>query len=207
EAVERWTVGRLEGGNVDSVDTVQHSHLPTFRAGALPHASARACTAAPGPVSAIPRSRAAERNDAPPRRESRTADAVGQAELARTRFLSALEVELSQAQNVAGRAFQQEIYGRNPYGRNTSAAAYKAITRDDVVGFAGRRLRPTGSLLVVAGDITLPRARELATQAFGSWHGAAPPAPAFPAPPAKRGTDIDRKSTRLNSSHGSISYA
>ena len=111
-------------------------------------------------------------------------------ELARTRFLSALEVELSQAQNVAGRAFQQEIYGRNPYGRNTSAAAYKAITRDDVVGFAGRRLRPTGSLLVVAGDITLPRARELATQAFGSWHGAAPPAPAFPAPPAKRGTDI-----------------
>jgi len=111
-------------------------------------------------------------------------------ELARTRFLSALEVELSQAQNVAGRAFQQEIYGRNPYGRNTSAAAYKAITRDDVVGFAGRRLRPTGSLLVVAGDIALPRARELATQAFGSWHGAAPPAPAFPAPPAKRGTDI-----------------
>ena len=111
-------------------------------------------------------------------------------ELARTRFLSALEVELSQAQNVAGRAFQQEIYGRNLYGRNTSAAAYKAITRDDVVGFAGRRLRPTGSLLVVAGDITLPRARELATQAFGSWHGAAPPAPAFPAPPAKRGSDI-----------------
>ncbi|PYO87815.1 MAG: hypothetical protein DMD66_09435 [Gemmatimonadetes bacterium] len=111
-------------------------------------------------------------------------------ELARTRFLSALEVELSQAQNVAGRAFQQEIYGRNPYGRNTSAAAYKAITRDDVVGFAGRRLRPGGALLVVAGDITLPRARELATQAFGSWRGTAPPAPAFPAPPAKRGTDI-----------------
>ena len=111
-------------------------------------------------------------------------------ELARTRFLSALEVEMSQAQNVAGRAFQQEIYGRNPYGRNTSAAAYKAITRDDVVGFAGRRLRPGGSLLVVAGDITLPRARELATQAFGSWRGTAPPAPGFPAPPAKRGTDI-----------------
>src|SRR2546427_6109574 len=84
-------------------------------------------------------------------------------ELARTRFLSSLEVELSQADNVAGRAFQKEIYGRNPYGRNTSVAAYKAITRDDVVGFAARRLRPGGSLLVVAGDITLPRARELAT--------------------------------------------
>ena len=111
-------------------------------------------------------------------------------ELARTRYLSALEVELSQPQNVAARAFQKEIYGRHPYGRNTSAAAFKVITRNDVVAFAGRRLRPGGALLVVAGDITLPRARELAMQAFGGWTGAAPPAPAFPAPPAKRGSDI-----------------
>ncbi len=111
-------------------------------------------------------------------------------ELARTRFLSSLAVELSQPQNVAARAFQKEIYGRHPYSRNSSAAAYKAITRDDVVSFAGRRLRPQGALLVVAGDITLPRARELAMQAFGGWSGAAPAAPAFPAPPAKRGTDI-----------------
>jgi len=111
-------------------------------------------------------------------------------DLARTRFLSALEVELSQADNVAARAFQKEIYGRNPYGRNTSVGSYRAITRNDVVAFAGRRVRPGGSLLVVAGDITLPRARELATQAFGSWHGAAAPTPVFPAAPAKRGTDI-----------------
>ncbi|HKC40195.1 MAG TPA: insulinase family protein, partial [Gemmatimonadales bacterium] len=55
-------------------------------------------------------------------------------ELARTRFLSSLEVELSAAGNVAGRAFQKEIYGRHPYGRNTSAAAYRAITRNDVAG-------------------------------------------------------------------------
>ena len=111
-------------------------------------------------------------------------------ELARTRFLSSLEVELSQAANVAGRAFQKEIYGRNPYGRNTSVAAYKAITRDDVVGFAARRLRPGGSLLVISGDITLPQASALATQAFGTWRGAAAPTPAFPAVPIKRGTDI-----------------
>ena len=111
-------------------------------------------------------------------------------ELARTRFLSSLEVELSSAGNVARRAFQKEIYGRNPYGRNTSAAAYRAITRNDVAGFAGRRIRPAGSLLVISGDITLPQARELATQAFGTWRGAAAPAPAFPAAPAKRRTDI-----------------
>jgi len=111
-------------------------------------------------------------------------------ELARTRYLSSLEVELSQPENVAARAFQKEIYGRHPYGRNTSVAAYKAITRDDVVSFAARRIRPGGSLLVVSGDITLARARSLATGAFGTWRGAAAPTPAAPAVPMKRGTDI-----------------
>jgi len=111
-------------------------------------------------------------------------------ELARTRFLSSLEVELSQADNVAARAFQKEIYGRNPYGRQTSGASYRAITRNDVVAFAGRRLRPGGALLVVSGDITLPRAQALATQAFGTWRGAAAATPVFPAAPTKRNTDI-----------------
>ncbi|HMG17237.1 MAG TPA: pitrilysin family protein [Gemmatimonadales bacterium] len=111
-------------------------------------------------------------------------------ELARTRFLSSLEVELSQPSNVAARAFQKEIYGRHPYGRNTSVAAYKAITRNDVVSFAASRVRPQGSLLVVSGDITLVRARALATSAFGTWRGAAAPTPAAPAVPTKRGTDI-----------------
>ena len=111
-------------------------------------------------------------------------------ELARTRFLSALAVELSRAENVATRAFQREVYGRNPYGRNTSVESFKAITRTDVVNFAGRRIRPGGALLVVAGDITLPKAQELATRAFGTWSGAAAAAPAAPAPPTKRSTDI-----------------
>jgi zinc protease len=111
-------------------------------------------------------------------------------DLARTRELSALEVELSQAEAVAARMFAREIYGRHPYGRNTSAASYKAITRADVTAFAGRRLRPAGALLVVAGDITLDQARALALRAFGTWRGAPPAAPPSPAVPVKRGTDI-----------------
>ena len=111
-------------------------------------------------------------------------------ELARTRFLSSLEVELSQASNVADRAFAKELFGKNPYGRTTSAASYKAVTRNDVVSFAQRRLRPSGALLVVAGDITLARARELANAAFGTWRGVPAATAAFPAAPVKRGTDI-----------------
>jgi zinc protease len=111
-------------------------------------------------------------------------------ELARKRFLSALSVELSQPASVAGRAFQRELYGRNPYGRNTSPESYKAISRDDVVGFASRRIRPGGALLVIAGDITLPRARELVDKTFGTWRGAAAATPAAPAAPTKTRTDI-----------------
>ena len=115
-------------------------------------------------------------------------------DLARTRALSSLEVELSQPEAVASRAFQKEIYGRHPYGRATSAASFKAITRDDVVKFAGQRLRPAGALLVVAGDITLPQARELADSAFGggggTWRGTPPATPAQPSVPTKRSTDI-----------------
>ena len=111
-------------------------------------------------------------------------------ELARTRYLSALEVEMSQPENVAARVFAKEIYGRHPYGRSASPASYKAITRDDVVSFAGRRLRPSGALLVVAGDMTLARARALAVKTFGTWRGTPPPTPLPPAVPAKRGTDI-----------------
>ena len=111
-------------------------------------------------------------------------------ELARTRYLSALAVELSQPSSVASRAFQRELYGHNPYGRNTSAESYKAITRDDVAGFASRRIRPAGSLLVIAGDITLARAQELVNQVFGTWRGAAASAPSVPAAPTKPSTDI-----------------
>ena len=111
-------------------------------------------------------------------------------ELARTRALSSLEVELSQPEAVVSRAFQKELYGRHPYGRATSATSFKAITRDDVVKFAGQRLRPAGALLVVAGDITLPRARELADSAFGTWRGTPPATPAQPRVPTKKGTDI-----------------
>ena len=111
-------------------------------------------------------------------------------ELARTRYLSALELDLSQPENVASRAFAKELYGRHPYGRSASPASYKAITRDDVVRFAGQRLRPAGALLVIAGDMTLARARALALQAFGTWRGVPPATTPFPAAPVKRGTDI-----------------
>jgi len=109
-------------------------------------------------------------------------------ELARTRFLSSLEVELSAGRQRAGRAFQKEITQASVRPKH-SAAAYRAITRNDVAGFAGRRIP---SCWIAARNLRRhhaaagPRARDA-----GVWHvaRAAAPAPAFP-PPGKRRTDI-----------------
>ncbi len=62
-------------------------------------------------------------------------------ELARTRALSALALQLSQPGAVAQRFFGSEIYGRNPYGRSATRESYRAVTRDDVTQFVRQRLR------------------------------------------------------------------
>ena len=111
-------------------------------------------------------------------------------ELARTRALSALALQLSQPGAVAQRFFGSEIYGRNPYGRSATRESYRAVTRDDVTQFARQRLRPVGALLVVAGDVTDAQVRDLVAKAFAGWRGAPPPSPALPAPATRVATDL-----------------
>ncbi len=111
-------------------------------------------------------------------------------ELARTRSLSSLQLELSQPGTVASRFFARRVYGRHPYGRQVSEASLKALTREDLAEFQRRRLRPAGALLVIAGDITMAQVRRLVTASLAGWTGRAPIAAAFPAPPARTATEI-----------------
>lgn len=110
--------------------------------------------------------------------------------LLRKQTLSALQLELSQPASLASRFFAKTLYGQNPYGRNPLPASVRAITRTDLVAFQKARLRPTGALLVIAGDITLPAAKRLATRSFAGWTGAPAAAPPFPAPPTRAATQI-----------------
>lgn len=111
-------------------------------------------------------------------------------ELARTQTLSSLQLELAQPASVASRLFARALYGGHPYARRAAPASVQAITRDDLTRFHAARVRPTGALLVVAGDITMERARELATAAFNGWRGTAPAPVAFTAPAAPARTEI-----------------
>lgn len=106
-------------------------------------------------------------------------------ELLRTQTLSGLQVQLSQPGAVADRAFRHALYGAHPYGASATPASIRAITRMDLVGFHGARVRPSGALLVLAGDVNLAAARQLALKAFQAWTGAPAEAAAAQAPPAR----------------------
>jgi zinc protease len=111
-------------------------------------------------------------------------------ELLRTQTLSGLQVSLSQPDAIASRIFQRTLYGQNPYGRSPNPASVKAATRSDLVAFQRARLRPTGALLVVAGDASLAEVRALAVKTFRGWVGAPPATPVFRAPPARTKTEL-----------------
>jgi zinc protease len=111
-------------------------------------------------------------------------------ELARTQMLSALQLEQSQPSAIASRLFAKGLYGAHPYGRRPDPASVKAITQADLKAFQSTRIRPSGALLVFAGDITLAKAKALATTAFAGWTGAAPATLAAALPPARTATEI-----------------
>ncbi len=111
-------------------------------------------------------------------------------ELLRTQNLSGLQLEQSQPGAIADRVFRKGLYGEHPYARKADPASVKAITRDDLVKFHKARLRPSGALLVVSGDITLAQVKLLASAAFAGWTGAAPSVAAVKDPPMAKATQI-----------------
>lgn len=115
---------------------------------------------------------------------------ASEVDLARTQALSALQLELSQPASIAARIFGHEVYGAHPYGRSATTASLRSLTRDDAVAFYNANVRPTGALLVVAGDLTASRVARLAAASLGGWSGTAPAAAAPAAIPARSASEI-----------------
>ena len=120
----------------------------------------------------------------------RPAFADKEVELLRTQTLSGLEVEKSQPAAIAARALRRAVYGGHPYGRGPLPASVKALTRADIVAFHRDRLRPSGALLVITGDVTLAQARRLAVQALQGWLGVPKAAPVWKSPPVRTKTEL-----------------
>jgi len=111
-------------------------------------------------------------------------------ELLRTQTLSALQVSLTQPDELADRAFRRALYAAHPYARSSTPTTVKAITHADLLGYQRGRLRPGSALLVVAGDVKLAEVRRLTTQAFQGWLGTPTASAPLPAPPAGTGSAL-----------------
>jgi zinc protease len=120
-------------------------------------------------------------------------------ERVRKRRLTALVQESDNANQLANRTFARMIYGSgHPYGFTElgTEESIKAITQDELEGFWKKGYVPANSALVVAGDMTQPELRALATKYFGAWKGEGKPAapPQAPEPGTRRIIIVDKPS-------------
>jgi hypothetical protein len=87
-------------------------------------------------------------------------------ELARTRMLSALRVELSQPASIADRIFRREVYGAHPSGRSATPASQQAMLVKAVTRPPGGKitdlLKVNGKLDEPFWDLDQPIARKVA---------------------------------------------
>ncbi len=100
----------------------------------------------------------------------------------RGRRMAVIAQEKAQPLGLALRLMPPAIYGAGhaygvPYTGSGTEASIASITRDDLVDFRSRWLRPDNAKILVAGDTTLEAIVPMLDEAFGDWRppGAAPP--------------------------------
>lgn len=68
------------------------------------------------------------------------------------------------------RAFNAIVFGpSHPFARRTTSATLDAITRDDIVAFHARHVRPQNVTITIVGDVTERSAVASVERVFGTW--------------------------------------
>jgi zinc protease len=92
---------------------------------------------------------------------------------------------------VASEIAPKLLYGDQPYGKVVDAADLRAVTRDDVAGFAKEFFEPANATVYVVGDMTRAAAKEKLEKAFTTWPaGGKKLTISYPAAPAPAPTTI-----------------
>ncbi|HEX4684715.1 MAG TPA: pitrilysin family protein, partial [Gemmatimonadaceae bacterium] len=93
---------------------------------------------------------------------------------------------------IASMVYPKLLYGYDhPYGRVTTEASLKTITRDDVVSFYKSYFEPGRAIITVVGDITPTEAKASIERNLAGWsRGGSMPSFNYPAPPASKSTTI-----------------
>jgi len=101
-------------------------------------------------------------------------------ERSRAQALDALTLSLADAPLLAGELAQRLFWGETPRGRLATHASLAKLRREDLLACHRQLLRPDSSRLILAGDVELAEAIELAEAFFADWQAPRQPLPALP---------------------------
>ena len=90
-------------------------------------------------------------------------------ERVRTQTITGIRQSMKSPQGIAQRTLTPELFGDSPYGGVSTVKSVSGITRDDLVGFKDRWIRPDNGNVFVISDKPLAEAVKALNKAFGDW--------------------------------------
>lgn len=110
-------------------------------------------------------------------------------ERVRGELIASLSQQAHSPRALSDRLWMREAFEDHPYGGNVngSVRSVSAITREDLVGFAGQRLRRTGLVIGVVGDVTQDELAALTDRVFGGLPSGGDETPIAETKPAESG--------------------
>jgi zinc protease len=108
-----------------------------------------------------------------------------------TQMLSALSTVSTDPNSIVSNLMTAMLYGSNhPYGEVVTDETVKNITRDLLVAYYETYFKPNVAYLVIVGDISAEKAKELAETYFGSWERGEVPVKNYQTPTAPEGNRV-----------------
>lgn len=96
-------------------------------------------------------------------------------ERVRAQALTGIRQSMKSPQGIAQRTLTPELFGESPYGGVASVKSVSAITRDDLVAFQNRWIRPDNGEVFVISDKPLDEVVKSLNAAFGDWNAPTTP--------------------------------
>ena len=110
----------------------------------------------------------------------------------RGQALVALTQSKDRTGSIASAVYPKVLYtNAHPYGRMTTEATLRAITRDDVVSFHRAYFQPGRAVITIVGDVTQDGVKTELEKDFAGWaRGGSVPTFTYPATPAPKARTI-----------------
>ena len=100
-------------------------------------------------------------------------------EIRKNSVIEGIRRKADDAKTLGRREFAKLVYKNHPAGREATVETISNITRDDVVDFHSRYVRPNNAVIGISGDITRDEAVAKLSKFLADWEAADEP-PGFP---------------------------